>query len=1247
VLLLSIALVMSTNPFDDDHVPTRARSKRQVPSSRTYRASKQKPESLAEPAIWAARNVEWPLPSSISLSNYQKLLKHSEEQGPQEDGYFSGLMKGLGVSSTTSGSAKSADGAVDDEARSRPLKAPRCVATANGWIVTVLEAPGLRLVSRWNVRRSSGGAEHILPIPPPHRGTSTEMSRVAHIFCDPTGCHTLMSAKNGEAYYLHSSTRQIQKLTGFGPDTATAGLTGVSATARKVETMPAIQQGLTPGSFITSVAWDRERGTEGYTKKILLGTNLGELYEYALISPSAATESIEEPEELPKLPVLLHKLHSQSTEHEIASVSGLYFERTTSVVTNGMIILATTSGRNKRTRLFSFYAAMNTFREVLTKSTNQTTEWAHSSLLELPGSIDYCQLHLCNDQFALRTATGIYYGRLDRGNAAPSPTTGIIVDAGMMVYGSDIIPELPVSIALTPHHLITLGESMEVRFINRVAQKVIQKERVDWISSQSLDETSLAVGEFLMDIRRPDQVWLRKARTLVHISSSAEDRDVWKFTLQNCLDMPSNRHRITTDHRPNGLSEEEKTQEALFAHAKSLCTNSTQKAVVTAVRAEYHLSQGRAELAAKYLAQCPPALAPFCDTAIRLALPMLGIDDSRGFSAKATAALAGSNMALINYLSDKMRVGKLNDDSVTCTMIGAWLTELYLHERERGQQKHLALLHPFLSSHVHNMDATTIMRVLSSHDVSATECAEYASSSGDLGTAVNAALCVGNDENTGAHDALRILNDATFEAAEPYYYKHASSLLAKAPLAASKSFLSRYSQGLSPTKLLPSIMQYERKRKEWKKSLILHPEKAKEKHIKQDALEGLRVEGSQLLGDGVEIHIAEIVSRPYFPFVDDDNASFKYLEGVIKLGCRSSAIYSYLISLYAAMEDEEPLFKFLVSQVPGAASVSNATARVLLTNDGINSYDDGITSPLDMSYALRTILETGRHFRSAIKLYMGFGMRQQAVELALKVDPSLARDMAREATDDQERKRLWLMIAQNAVGDNRGSKDIVAKVVAVLKDCGPDVLSIEDVLPFLPDFAQIDQIKDEICDALTSYSSKIDGLLKEMNDCDQTCDALRDEINRLSTHRMQMKADARCALTNTLVLNAGEPFYVFPSGYVFLESALKREVMPYLNERQKARVDEIQKEIARLGVKPTNESSQSDALQTELDGLIAAECPLTGSIMVDSIDRVFDDCVEAESYNSIRDGNDRSVASEPSFVGVTQNNDMNQETLQQ
>ena len=170
-----------------------------------------------------------------------------------------------------------------------------------------------------------------------------------------------------------------------------------------------------------------------------------------------------------------------------------------------------------------------------------------------------------------------------------------------------------------------------------------------------------------------------------------------------------------------------------------------------------------------------------------------------------------------------------------------------------------------------------------------------------------------------------------------------------------------------------------------------------------------------------------------------------------------------------------------------------------------------------------------------------------------------------------------------------------------------------------PDFAQIDQIKDEICEALTSYSSKIESFLKEMNECDQACDGLRGEIGRLRTHRMEMKADARCAFTNKAVLSAGEPFYVFPSGYVVLESALKKEVLPFLNERQRARVLEIEQE-RKSGRR--HDDISMDKLQAELDGLIAAECPLTGSIMVESIDRGFDNSEEMDdmSYRASIDG---------------------------
>jgi homoserine acetyltransferase len=144
---------------------------------------------------------------------------------------------------------------------------------------------------------------------------------------------------------------------------------------------------------------------------------------------------------------------------------------------------------------------------------------------------------------------------------------------------------------------------------------------------------------------------------------------------------------------------------------------------------------------------------------------MLGIDDpqSYGYSQKAKKSLGSSNMALITYLSDKMRVAKMNDDGVVCTMIGAWLAELYLHERERSttsalglatpkknarasEASHQALLNQFLTNHVNSMDAKTIMRILASHDVSAAECSFFAAASGDVGTAVNAALCDDSDE---------------------------------------------------------------------------------------------------------------------------------------------------------------------------------------------------------------------------------------------------------------------------------------------------------------------------------------------------------------------------------------------------------------------------------------------------------------------------------------------------------------------
>lgn len=201
----------------------------------------------------------------------------------------------------------------------------------------------------------------------------------------------------------------------------------------------------------------------------------------------------------------------------------------------------------------------------------------------------------------------------------------------------------------------------------------------------------------------------------------------------------------------------------------------------------------------------------------------------------------------------------------------------------------------------------------------------------------------------GALDALRVLNDSPFEKAEPYYYKYASTLLSRAPMSAAKSFVGRFTEGLSENKLLPAFMNYEQLRKS-------NP-------------------SLSTVDSGAMAHSST--------FVNDPNASISYFEGVIKLGSHSRAIFNYLTSLYASLEDEGPLFRFLSTHVPSAASLpictGSSVGAIIL-----KQAEEERSCPLDKGYALRTILRTGRHFRSAVKLYMGFGMRQQAVELALK-----------------------------------------------------------------------------------------------------------------------------------------------------------------------------------------------------------------------------------------------------------------------
>lgn len=67
---------------------------------------------------------------------------------------------------------------------------------------------------------------------------------------------------------------------------------------------------------------------------------------------------------------------------------------------------------------------------------------------------------------------------------------------------------------------------------------------------------------------------------------------------------------------------------------------------------------------------------------------------------------------------------------------------------------------------------------------------------------------------------------------------------------------------------------------------------------------------------------------------------------------------------------------------------------------------------------------------------------------------------ADKVEDDEElRKKLWLMIAKHVVEQEKGTKrENIRKAIAFLKETD-GLLKIEDILPFFPNFALIDDFR--------------------------------------------------------------------------------------------------------------------------------------------------------------------------------------------
>jgi hypothetical protein len=94
-----------------------------------------------------------------------------------------------------------------------------------------------------------------------------------------------------------------------------------------------------------------------------------------------------------------------------------------------------------------------------------------------------------------------------------------------------------------------------------------------------------------------------------------------------------------------------------------------------------------------------------------------------------------------------------------------------------------------------------------------------------------------------------------------------------------------------------------------------------------------------------------------------------------------------------------------------------------------------------------------------------------------------------------------------------------------------DLLKIEDILPFFPDFVVIDDFKEEICNALEGYAAHIDELKSEMDDATKNAQAIKSDIAVLKTRFVTIDAGERCSSCGNALLT--RQFYVFPCQHTF------------------------------------------------------------------------------------------------------------------
>lgn len=311
---------------------------------------------------------------------------------------------------------------------------------------------------------------------------------------------------------------------------------------------------------VTSVAWDTQYGTEGGAKRILLGTGrYGRVYEASILDSSSASGDASvgvdsrsqlggggsESSNTDDYIALVGSLSTGDDPAEFgdfnaeeagdgtrfapstpfspnsapsppARVCSIYFTRMSNSI---VMVLATTSGKGRRTRFHTHTSAGAGSKAAAQDQPQHQTALggafsptnAHTSFVELPGSVDGTMMKMVGDDFAFVSEFGIYHGTIDRGSmdtlAGGGSSAGGVKDSSMLMYDEIQINTIPVGFGLTRYHFIILEASGTVSFVSRISNEVVQRETILELQPPRSHVSSLhpVNPELICDARRPGE----------------------------------------------------------------------------------------------------------------------------------------------------------------------------------------------------------------------------------------------------------------------------------------------------------------------------------------------------------------------------------------------------------------------------------------------------------------------------------------------------------------------------------------------------------------------------------------------------------------------------------------------------------------------------------------------------------------------------------------------------------------------